>query len=144
MQAGRRRSGGGGLYVVVTFPRTHRPVWLGSRAEAEARRQKAQAQWRGSSWSRGYDARWQAERAVHLAANPLCVACLALEGRPVPATVLDHKVPHKGDPGLFKDPANRQGLCADHHNGEKKRREGLWARGLLPVSALDMTRPCPD
>jgi 5-methylcytosine-specific restriction protein A len=45
---------------------------------------------------RGYGTRWQKVRAGHLRNSPLCVMCES-EGRIVPAEVLDHIRPHKGD-----------------------------------------------
>lgn len=72
-----------------------------------------------SHGSRSHDkfyqtSRWRNDRKAHLTANPLCVHCQA-EGRVEPATVSDHIVPIEqgGDPW---DWANRQGLCASHHN----------------------------
>jgi 5-methylcytosine-specific restriction protein A len=43
----------------------------------------------------------------------------------VPATVVDHIVPHRGDPVLFWDEANWQGLCKLCHDA-KTAREGRW------------------
>jgi 5-methylcytosine-specific restriction endonuclease McrA len=40
-----------------------------------------------------------------------------------PATVVDHKVPHRGDDALFWDSDNWQGLCATHHSSTKQRQE---------------------
>lgn len=45
------------------------------------------------------------------------------EGRLVPATVVDHIKPHRGDPVLFWADDNRQGLCLHHHNSTKQRQE---------------------
>ena len=71
-----------------------------------------------------YDYRWQKAREFYLVEHPLCIMCKA-EGRTEPATVVDHKVPHRGDMDLFWDQDNWQGLCAPHHNsvkqGEEKR-----------------------
>ena len=87
-----------------------------------------QPSWRtakGSSSERGYGYAWQQARLRFLAANPLCVMCLAMQPRRVTvANVVDHIVPHKGDQGLFWDEANWQALCAPHHNGEKAEIEG--------------------
>jgi 5-methylcytosine-specific restriction endonuclease McrA len=44
-------------------------------------------------------------------------------GRVEPSTVVDHKVPHKGDYKLFWDPKNHQALCATCHNSHKQRLE---------------------
>jgi 5-methylcytosine-specific restriction protein A len=70
---------------------------------------------RESACRRGYDRQWQKERAAHLAANPLCVHCLA-RGRTTAASIVDHIIPHRGDPVLFRDPANRQSLCKTCHD----------------------------
>jgi 5-methylcytosine-specific restriction protein A len=77
--------------------------------------ERARDRARGSAHARGYDARWRRYRRSYLAAHPLCVRCLA-EGRVEPATVVHHKVPHKGDEKLFWDPTNHEGVCEPHHN----------------------------
>jgi 5-methylcytosine-specific restriction protein A len=66
---------------------------------------------------RGYGGRWQRARLAYLTRHPLCVMC---QPRIVLATVVDHKVPHKGDVMLFWDESNWQPLCASHHNGTKQ------------------------
>ena len=59
---------------------------------------------RPSAARRGYGPRWRRARAAYLARHPLCVPCQAA-GRLVPATVVDHVVPHRGDQRLFWDEA---------------------------------------
>ena len=56
-------------------------------------------------------------RPEQLMRQPFCCACLAMDP-PVRtrATVVDHIVPHRGDWGLFIDPANHQSLCKRCHN----------------------------
>jgi 5-methylcytosine-specific restriction enzyme A len=54
--------------------------------------------------------RWRALRAEVLAEQPTCVAC-----RAAPSRHVDHRVPHRGDPVLFWDRANLQGLCESCH-----------------------------
>lgn len=71
-----------------------------------------------------YGYKWSKARALHLTANPLCVKCLARD-RITAATVVDHIVPHKGDPQLFWDPANWQSLCKPCHDGAKQQEERL-------------------
>lgn len=73
---------------------------------------------------RGYGARWQRERAAFLARpeNVLCVMCQEM-GRVKLATVVDHKIPHKGDEVLMWDQSNWQPLCKTHHNSDKQREE---------------------
>jgi len=70
---------------------------------------------RDGAAARGYDSRWRKARARFLKANPLCVRCKEA-GRLVKATVVDHKVPHRGDTGLFWDESNWQPLCKQCHD----------------------------
>jgi len=42
-----------------------------------------------------------------------------------PATIVNHRIPHKGDLVLFWDPANHQSVCKPHHDGPIARAEGL-------------------
>ena len=57
---------------------------------------------RGTASSRGYSSRWRRVSRLYLKKNPLCAECLK-EGRVVPAEVVDHIVPHRGDYNLFWD-----------------------------------------
>lgn len=90
------------------------------------------ASWRAagaSSSERGYDHRWRKERNEYLRLNPLCVMCDA-EGRIKAATVVDHKIPHRGDMVLFWDKSNWQSLCKKHHDSHKQRIERELESGL--------------
>jgi 5-methylcytosine-specific restriction endonuclease McrA len=71
---------------------------------------------------RGYGYAWQQARKRHLYAHPLCVMC-EQAGRVTEATVVDHKIPHRGDQALFWDESNWQSLCATHHSSDKQREE---------------------
>ena len=68
-----------------------------------------------SSAKRGYDGRWRKARKRYLKAHPLCVECLK-RGRYTKATVVDHIIPHRGDPKLFWDESNWQPLCKTCHD----------------------------
>ena len=69
--------------------------------------------------TRLYDrVRWKRRRAAFLAANPLCRMC-EQQSRATLATVVDHIKPHKGDPELFFDESNWQGLCKTDHDAAK-------------------------
>ena len=70
---------------------------------------------RGGADACGYDARWRKARALYLRQYPLCVLCHA-EGKVVPATVVDHIIPHRGDQKLFWDQANWAALCKECHD----------------------------
>lgn len=56
------------------------------------------------------------------------------DGYVIPATSVDHKIPHKGNMTLFRDPRNLQSLCYVHHNGDKQRQE---VRGYSSAVGLD-------
>jgi 5-methylcytosine-specific restriction enzyme A len=67
-------------------------------------------------------ARWKALRRQVLGARPFCLECEA-EGHIELATQVDHRIPHRGDPRLFWDRGNLQGLCAMHHTRKTQRGE---------------------
>lgn len=77
---------------------------------------------RGSSAQRGYGYRWQKASKAFLARNPLCRYCLR-EERITASTIVDHIVPHRGDPVLFWDESNWQALCSTCHNSIKQSEE---------------------
>lgn len=59
---------------------------------------------------------WQAARAAHLARYPLCDLCQQ-RGLLAAANVVNHRIPHKGDLALFRDPLNLQSVCRACHDG---------------------------
>ncbi len=73
---------------------------------------------RPSARERGYDSKWDKARKDYLAAHPSCISC------GVPATVVDHKVPHKGDRKLFWSRSNWQPLCRACHGRKTVREDG--------------------
>ncbi|PCJ75536.1 MAG: HNH endonuclease [Rhodobacteraceae bacterium] len=70
--------------------------------------------------------RWRVARIKHLKHNPLCVDCGEL-GLVVPATDVDHIIPHKGKPALMWDKTNWQSLCHPCHS-RKTAREVFGSR----------------
>ncbi len=68
---------------------------------------------------RGYGGRWQKARETYLKRHPLCFFC-EQKGIITAATVVDHKIPHKGDTTLFWDTNNWQPLCKTCHDSTKK------------------------
>lgn len=59
--------------------------------------------------------RWRRRSKAQLHAEPLCRRCQA-QGRITPATVANHTVPHKGDPGLFWE-GELESSCKPCHDG---------------------------
>lgn len=79
-----------------------------------------------SSTSMGYDRKWRKARKSFLEQNPIC-SC----GCGRFAEVVDHIVPHKGDPVLFWDRDNWQGLTVSCHNRKTAREDmGGWSGKL--------------
>lgn len=98
---------------------------LGDRVATKADRVATAASWRaskGTANQRGYNYAWQKARLVHLAAHPLCLYC-ERAGKVAAATVVDHKVPHRGDKALFWDRSNWQSLCKSCHDEVKQAEE---------------------
>lgn len=79
--------------------------------------QKEHRKDRASAGERGYNSKWQRARRRFLRRpeNAFCVRCKA-KGTYVKATVVDHIVPHRGDPVLFWDEFNWQPLCKSCHD----------------------------
>lgn len=96
------------------------PTYGGLRRKANPRVYRDDS--RPSASKRGYGRRWQVARLMYLKNNPLCVKCKE-KGRIVPATIVDHIIPHKGDMGLFWKMDNWMSLCVTHH--AIKTRKGL-------------------
>jgi 5-methylcytosine-specific restriction protein A len=79
---------------------------------------------RPSAARRGYGTAWRRARSRFLAAHPVCASCRD-KGRLEPATVVDHVVPHRGDPALFWNEVNWAPCCKRCHD-RKTAREGRW------------------
>lgn len=69
-----------------------------------------------------YGRPWRRARAQYLASHPCCTLCLQ-RGIVEPATVVDHVIPHRGDPVLFNDRGNWQPLCQTCHDAVKQAQE---------------------
>ena len=83
-----------------------------------------------------YSYRWQKASKAFLAKHPLC-ECPHCDGgriRTTLATVVDHKVPHRGDRGLFWDRDNWQPMGKACHDSYKAR---LERSGTVPGAGLD-------
>jgi 5-methylcytosine-specific restriction protein A len=66
--------------------------------------------------------RWRKRRRAQLVRQPLCAICLR-QNLVVPATVVDHVIPHRGNWNSFMT-GELQSLCEDCHNSAKKLEEG--------------------
>lgn len=62
-----------------------------------------------------YNYRWNKARTNYLHDYPLCIKCKE-KGLIVPADVVDHIKPHRGNKALFWNQNNWQSLCHNCHN----------------------------
>ena len=102
-------------------------VGAGSRCVKHTRQADRQ---RGTARERGYSAAWERARAGYLRSHPLCQCPDCGEGtlRLMPASVVDHKVPHKGDTALFWDRDNWQAMSKACHDRKTSREDGGFGR----------------
>ena len=92
-----------------TAPPKHRPPGHTERvANAEAERVRYNS-------AHVYNNDWRKSRNAWIKAHPLCVDCLALDGVPRLATLVDHIIPVCDDPSRVLDPTNYQSMCVGHH-----------------------------
>ena len=92
----------------------------------------------GKSWRGWYNLKlWKDLRRQQLTRQPLCEMCLA-HGKVEFAKVVDHRSPHRGNWELFKDPANHQSLCKQHHDSTKQKMEKRGHEGPIGGDALGM------
>lgn len=70
---------------------------------------------RPSAAKRGYGSKWQRLSKAYLRKHPLCVKCLA-QRQFTTATVVDHIIPHRGNPHLMWNESNWQALCKPCHD----------------------------
>lgn len=78
---------------------------------------------RGSAFARGYGKRWQRASKAYLGKHPLCAACRKA-GYITPAELVDHIIPHEGNPKLFWDEGNWQSLCWKCHSIKTAKEDG--------------------
>jgi 5-methylcytosine-specific restriction protein A len=98
------------------------------RAKADAARKAEHDAKRPSAAERGYGSKWQAARIEYLARHQWCERCLAA-GRRAKATVVNHRIAHKGDLRLFWSRSNWEPVCTHHHNStiQSEERRGMRA-----------------
>lgn len=83
---------------------------------------------RPSSSQRGYTSKWRIASKAFLAepGHERCVSC----GNP--ATMVDHRIPAKGDMALFWDRSNWQPMCRRCNLSKNARHEGGFGHPIRP------------
>ena len=94
-----------------------------ARHNAEYLRRYRQSGARRESAALYNTAAWQALRREVLFECPFCVKCME-KGMYVPAQVVDHIDPHKGDEKKFFDKSNLQSLCKKCHDVKTASEDG--------------------
>lgn len=82
-----------------------------------------------SSSQRGYDYQWRKESKAFLTGHPFCNIC-----KTELATEVDHITPHKGNPVLFWNQDNWQGLCHSCHSVKTAKEDGGFGNERPPGS----------
>ena len=85
-------------------------------------------------------AAWKNARKLQFHRNPICEQNPdERTGRPCtsPATVVDHKKPHRGNWELFMDAMNLQSMCKHHHDKKTATQDG--GLGNRPKDPNDVT-----
>lgn len=112
--------------------RSHRqPARVDTRREHDERR--------GSAASRGYGAAWSKAAAGHKRKSPVCRYCeVGAFGAPriVPAEVVDHLFPHRGDTKLFWVRVWWVSACKTCHDGPKQAAEHRGDAELARLARL--------
>jgi 5-methylcytosine-specific restriction protein A len=91
------------------------------------RHQRERDRQRGTAHDRGYTSSWRIRSKAWLEEHLFCEDCLA-QGERTRATVVDHKVPHRGNQGLFWDESNWSALCKRHHDVKTARLDHGFGR----------------
>ena len=126
-------------YAMPPAPKQHKPLSIGKQHQARTVATVRDKPVRRSARARGYTKQWERFRAAFLANNPLCEFCLA-KGISRAARVVDHDIPHRGDPLLFWD-NTFTALCDRCHSHDKQRLEARFYGEALRARIKDMKRP---
>ena len=94
---------------------TRSPVFRPAHLPPPEQRRAVYERDRGSAASRGYDHHWRKVRAVVLAGEPLCRACME-RGMVTAATEVDHILTIKDRPDLRLDLSNLRPMCRECHH----------------------------
>lgn len=78
--------------------------------------------------------KWVGMRKRWLKDHPICARCKRDRNSVVVATIVDHKIPHRGNLALFLDYTNFQSLCQRCHSGTKQREDN---RGYSDAMDID-------
>jgi len=78
---------------------------------------------------------WRSARREWLKLHKICVMCRR-NGTIKKATVVDHQIPHRGNPFLFFNWHNLQSLCYHHHNSIKQASEARGAGARIDGSPV--------
>lgn len=102
---------------------------------------KAADERRGTARERGYSTEWDKFAKGFLKSHPLCFYC-SVQGRVTASELVDHIVPHRGDPDRFWPPDDADwsdffaACCRECHDGAKQRAERTADRTGKDVRAV--------
>jgi len=99
------------------------------------RREHVRHSERFNAHQRGYTREWRKVSTAFLQAHPLCSGFDSRceeRGLRVPATEVDHTIPHRGSMRIFWDQTNWQALCHRCHSRKTAREDGGFGRPVVP------------
>ena len=107
------------------------------------RRKHDQRRYAENPWRKWYsNAPWAKAKRRQLAWQPLCEMCEG-RGRTVPATIVHHRTPHRGDWAIFID-ADKHGQLVHRlprHRGAKRRTHWAIRMRSDPMAPVDPRHP---
>src|SRR5262245_51674374 len=96
--------------------------YLEKQRHATSKRSRQPGYYHGDVKSMYQTKWWKAVTKKWKEMNPICSMCKR-NGKATPVDVVDHKIPHRGNPVLFFNWGNLQSLCYFHHNSIKAHHE---------------------
>ena len=103
----------------------HAPVHRSIGTQTTAERRRAYDSGRPSP-ARIYNRRWQKLRRAYLAQHPICEC-----GCGYPATVVDHRRAHNGEPALLYAWDNLQAMTKSCHDRKTAARDGGFGNPII-------------
>lgn len=97
---------------------------------------------RGGSTARGYGYKWQKASKAFITAHPLCQCNECDEGklRVMISTVVDHRIPHRGDMKLFWDSSNWQSMSKPCHDKKTALEDGAFGHQRQPGGCVTISQ----
>lgn len=98
---------------------TYCPAHKAAHQREQAARKRQYETSRPNAAARGYGSKWRKASKGFLAKHRVCGYCES-----APSTLVDHRIPHRGDMTLFWDRSNWVPSCKTCHDAKTARQDG--------------------